>query len=312
VQIASQIAQTASESQNSHGVVVVRENAIPCLQRQFRNAASTPWAARHSAIPAKAPAKRSAFTLIELLVVIAIIAILASLLLPALARAKNAARKIACVSNLKQMGIGFLMYAQDDSREYLSGTYDDADDDLTWLYPTYIPAAVGRQIFVCPSTDDFISTNTVKHPLNGQTVLADMLVQAQKAHGKTSELRGVSYEIYGFMNNDGRTVTSHWYYGKQVMGGGIKKSSQNTSGYVHKNSVFGLQGQVIGPTQIWLIFDGDRQGAGAINNYPDRNDNHGATGGNIVFCDGHVEFVKGGKNYVFSYELAQDERRSGP
>ena len=68
---------------------------------------------------------------------------------------------------------------------------------------------------------------------------------------------------------------------------------------------------MIGPTQIWLIFDGDRQGPGAVNNYPDRNDDHGAAGGNIVFCDGHVQWVKGGKNYVVSYETAQDEARSG-
>ncbi len=252
-----------------------------------------------------------AFTLIELLVVIAIIAILAGMLLPALAKAKFTAKKIACVSNMKQMGIGFHMYAQDDSHGYLSGTYSDSDDDLTWLYPNYIPAAVGRQVFTCPATDDYISTNTTKHPLNGQTVLTDMLIQAQKVHGRTNELRGVSYEIYGFMNNDGSTVANHWYYGKQVSAGGLKKSDRNTSGYVHKNTVFGLKGQMIGPTQIWLIMDGDRQGAGAINNYPDKNDDHGASGGNILFCDGHVEFVRQ-KNYVLSYELAQDEARSGP
>src|SRR5579863_5184611 len=56
---------------------------------------------------------RSGFTLIELLIVIAVIAILAALLFPVFSQAREKARQTACLSNLKQMGLGVTMYAQD-------------------------------------------------------------------------------------------------------------------------------------------------------------------------------------------------------
>ena len=257
------------------------------------------------------PYHQLGFTLIELLVVIAIIAILASMLLPALSKAKEKGIRTACMNNLRQMGLGMLMYGQDDSRTYLSGTYDDGDDDLTWLYPEYISSSVGRSVFVCPGTQNTIATNTVLHPRgNGRTVLRDMLVQARLKTGTSNQVVGVSYEIYGFMGNDGNYQATHNWYGRVVNTGGIKKSERSVANYVHRNSKYGLKNMPISPQQIWIIVDGDRAGPGeSNNNYPDKCDNHGVAGGNVLMVDGHSEWIKGGQNYIMKYEMAQDENR---
>ncbi|MEO6907691.1 MAG: DUF1559 domain-containing protein [Abditibacteriaceae bacterium] len=74
--------------------------------------------AHNTRLTAPQKRQRSAFTLIELLVVIAIIAVLAAILFPVFARAREAARRASCQSNLKQIGLGMMQYVQDNDERY--------------------------------------------------------------------------------------------------------------------------------------------------------------------------------------------------
>lgn len=97
---------------------------------------------------------KKAFTLIELLVVIAIIAILAAILFPVFAQAREKARQASCLSNTRQISMGMMMYVSDNDEQFVSctGTY-------RWYDPMY-PYVKNAQVFRCPSMTDRTNPNT--------------------------------------------------------------------------------------------------------------------------------------------------------
>ena len=141
---------------------------------------------------------RKAFTLIELLVVIAIIAILAAILFPVFAQAREKARAATCTSNGKQIALGMRLYAEDYDGEYLPWYVAPSQaqgNKLPWTWPYLLmPYVKNEQVYTCPSLGEpLIAPGYGGNPNWGRAGSYEYICDLPGvAYGQTVDQRGSS------------------------------------------------------------------------------------------------------------------------
>lgn len=220
-----------------------------------------------------------AFTLIELLVVIAIISLLSAILFPVFGRARENARRSACSSNLKQIGLGILQYAQDYDERLPGVGIDDplAGNMVSYSWRSRIESYVkNRQIFACPSEEQIVYSG-----LKRQQVNTDGFPRSYLGHGRSQTVAHLGQAACGTNGMLACTPLALGYPGGSATGAsGVPLSYMPI------------------PERTLMVFDAGARsfdkGSPAWDNY---DGDAGVWAGhlgtmNVLFADGHVKSMR--------------------
>jgi prepilin-type N-terminal cleavage/methylation domain-containing protein/prepilin-type processing-associated H-X9-DG protein len=231
-------------------------------------------------------ARPNGFTLIELLVVIAIIAILAAMLLPAMAKAKEKARQTNCLSNMRQIGIATTIYAH-DHQDFLPYGYAytwPGQQYLYWWQDLVRPYVKTESVYSCPSALPHNVWRELRPPGTPKPLVNDYICNAQGGAYPESGKKEWSNNANGpFINNWGNPSRS-------------LNEIQDTTGTIAICDARYFE--------IWRLEQVDAWfnagfGPAFTDNSPDKKNatqGHVAKrhnkGFNTTFCDGHAEYIK--------------------
>lgn len=215
--------------------------------------------------------RRKGFTLVELLVVIGIISVLISMLLPSLARARRQARMVVCQSNMRQLAMGMLMYANDNHQYVPVWNWEFPD-------PNYGPGSGSNSSFVM-TENNFVQQGLI-WPYTG-----DRGIYVCPEYPLI--LQNAANTLYGFPPQWTYQVNGQPGYSMGGLPGWITKISRIRPSV---NTVFMLMEQDIADTAAWdngvtLVGPFWTPGADSLGQFH-------SGGGNLAYYDGHVEWLR--------------------